>query len=340
MFSTPVRLARFYRAALTPYDVSEANLAAISDHLIEANAIGMDSHGLLQIFGYVKSLSTGRIVGTADPTVVTRTAALISIDGHRAPGQRVGLLAMEAAIDLARATGVGLAVAKNSNHFGMAGHYTRIAAQRGFVAFATSDTNVADLAPYGGTQARLGNNPISWGVPTGGVPFVLDIATGVVSGGKVAHNAYLGRAIPEDWGLSATGFPVGSPQDFVVGRSPSHKLGGLALVADLLCGPLLGTASSYFKDKAIHDSDNGTGHLFLTIDPERFAGLADFEREAAECLKACKSSDVAPGVVEILYPGEMEERERAARADSGIPIPDALVGRIEEEFGRDICALL
>jgi LDH2 family malate/lactate/ureidoglycolate dehydrogenase len=103
---------------------------------------------------------------------------------------------MQRAIAVARSTGMAAVGVSDSNHFGVAGVYTRMAAAAGMVGFATSDTNVVDLAPFGGREARLGNNPLSWAVPCGDTPVVLDMAAGTVSGGRIRHFAYLGLPIP------------------------------------------------------------------------------------------------------------------------------------------------
>ncbi len=263
----PPTLHKFLSQVLKPHCLSSEAQTALITHLVEANLWGIDSHGLQQIIGYDKSLKSGRINPKPQIKVISDRPSMIRIDADAAPGQYAAKVAMEMAIAAAKKTGIAVVGVTNSNHFGVAGYYTRMAAEAGTIGFATTDTNVVDLAPFGGSVAKLGNNAISWGIPTGtNCPVIIDMATGAVSGGKVKHFAYQGLEIPLGWGLTAEGKPTNNPKEVAVNIPASYKGSGLAFISDLLCGPLLGTATAMFKNKAIHDGANGTGHLFWVMD--------------------------------------------------------------------------
>ncbi|MEM9924315.1 MAG: Ldh family oxidoreductase [Cyanobacteria bacterium P01_D01_bin.50] len=332
----PPTLHNFLKTILKPHSLSPEAQTALITHLVEANLWGIDSHGLQQIIGYDKSLKNGRINPQPQIKVISDRPSLIRIDADAAPGQYAGKIAMEMAIAAARKTGIAVVGVTNSNHFGVAGYYTRMATVAGTIGFATTDTNAVDLAPFGGSVAKLGNNAISWGIPTGNQPVIIDMATGAVSGGKVKHFAYQGLEIPLGWGLTAAGKPTNNPKEVAVNIPSSYKGSGLAFISDLLCGPLLGTATAMFKNKAIHDAANGTGHLFLAIDIAAWTDIKQFEQEVQKAINSLKETPRLATEESIYYPGELETITREQRLQNGIPIPIALIETLSKYFGDNI----
>src|SRR5205809_755186 len=112
----------------------------------------------------------------ADSMEIVRTAATVS---------------WEQAVDFAArafaATGV-----PGSNHYGAAGCWARLALRRNMGGFAFSSA-LASIAPGGGREPLVGNNPPAWAIPTRVVgpdeplppgetdPLFLDIALSVVA---------------------------------------------------------------------------------------------------------------------------------------------------------------
>lgn len=340
VFVSDQALHQFFDHVLAPYALSPDVAHALKAHLIQANLWGIDSHGLQQIIGYDKSLNSGRINPQPQLTVQSDRPTLIRIDADRSPGQYAAKVAMDHAIRQAKTLGLAAVGVTNSNHFGMAGYYTRMAAKAGMIGFATSDTNVVDLAPYGGKVAKLGNNPISWAIPCGDRPIVLDMAAGAVSGGKIKHFAYQGLPIPPGWGLTAEGELTDDPAQSAVNLPASYKGAGLALIADLLCGPLLGTAAAMFKTKAIHDAANGTGHVLWVLDVSAWTDLSTFEQEVQKTIEGLHTTPRLDPNQPIYYPGELEAITQQERSRTGIPIPMPLIESLRQHFGSEAIATL
>ncbi len=340
VFVSHQNLQRFFDYVLAPYPLLSDVAEALKEHLVQANLWGIDSHGLQQIFGYDKSLKCGRINPQPHLQFQSDRPTLIRIDADRSPGQYAAKVAMNQAIHQAKSSGMAVVGVTNSNHFGMAGYYTRMAARAGMIGFATSDTNVVDLAPYGGKAAKLGNNPISWAIPCGDRPIVLDMAAGAVSGGKIKHFAYQGLPIPMQWALTAEGELTDNPAQSAVNLPASYKGSGLALIADLLCGPLLGTAAAMFKSKAIHDAANGTGHLFWVLDVSAWTDLSTFEQEIQQAIQGLHETPRLDPNQPIYYPGELEEITQQKRLHAGIPIPTALLESLRQSFGEEAISAL
>lgn len=330
------QLRTFLTAVLANYPLQPETVTAITDHLVQANLWGMDSHGVQQIMGYDKSLRSGRINPQPKLQIQTDRPTMLRIEADRAPGQYAAQVAMEQAIKQAREMGMAVVGVSNSNHFGMAGYYTRMAAAAGMIGFATSDTNVVDLAPYGGKEARLGNNPFSWGIPNGETPIVLDMAVGTVSGGKIKHFGYQGLPIPSEWGLTAAGETTSEAQSVAVNQATSPKGAGMALIADLLCGPLLGTAAALFKTKSRHDQMNGMGHFLGVIDPSVWSDPEEFAERVGDAIATLKQTPRLDPQQPIYFPGELEVVTEQTRSQQGIPVPYALIQDLENHFGSDL----
>lgn len=330
-------LLNFLSQVLKPHSLSSEAQTALIIHLVEANLCGIDSHGLQQIIGYNKSLKSGRINPKPQIKVISQRPSLIRIDADAAPGQYAAKVAMEMAIEAASKTGIAVVGVTNSNHFGVAGYYTRMATEAGMIGFATTDTNAVDLAPFGGSIAKVGNNAISWGIPTGtNQPVIIDMAAGAVSGGKVKHFAYQDLEIPLGWGLTADGKPTNNPKEVAVNIPASYKGSGLAFISDLLCGPLLGTATAMFKNKAIHNAANGTGHLFWVLDIAAWTDRQQFEQEVQKAINSLKETPRLEAEEPIYYPGELETITREQRLQKGIPIPLALIETLTAYFGENV----
>ncbi|MBW4630817.1 MAG: Ldh family oxidoreductase [Iphinoe sp. HA4291-MV1] len=331
-----ISLYSYLDKVLSPYQLTKEVERALKTHLVEANLCGMDSHGLQQIIGYVKSLQSGRINPQPRLRLNSERPTMIRIDADRSLGHYAGRVAMDTAIAAARQFGMAVVGVSNSNHFGMAGYYTRMAAEAGMIGFATSDTNAVDLAPYGGKKAKLGNNPISWGIPTGTPqPVILDIAAGIVIGSNFKHFVSQDLPLALDWGLTEAGEPTDDPKQVVVNLPACYKGSGLAFVADLLCGPLLNTAAAMFKDKTIHDAANGTGHLFWVLDVEAWTKREEFEQRVQSAIASLKDTPRLDPKQPIYYPGELEAITREERLLTGIPIPQALIDDLAVYFGED-----
>jgi ureidoglycolate dehydrogenase (NAD+) len=100
-------------------------------------------------------------------TVQKVAPALVKVYGNNGVGPLVGMHALEAAMDAARECGVGVALARGSNHFGPISPYALIAAEAGFASIIGSNATTT-IAPWGGCDGPLGNSPIGFGFPSPG----------------------------------------------------------------------------------------------------------------------------------------------------------------------------
>ena len=114
--------------------------------------------------------------------------------------------------------------------------------------------------------------------------------------------------------------PIGGPKGY-----------GLSLIFGLLAGTLNGAA--FGRDVVDFNADpkatTNTGHFIVALDIAAFADVETFKTQVDGIWEEMKSSHTLPGVDEIRLPGERLAATSAKRLAEGIPIPDALAGRLD-----------
>jgi ureidoglycolate dehydrogenase (NAD+) len=300
--------------------------ALLAGSLVQTSLWGIDSHGVGLLPHYLDRLGNGTI--KARPLVaVHRTApatALIEADqGH---GIVIAHRAMAEAVRIAREQGVGAAGVKNASHCGAIGLYTRAAARQGCVGFAVTHADSVAV-PHGGKRVFQGTNPISFAFPRAGhEPVCLDMATTSVPFNRVRNARREGHPLPPDVAVDAQGEPTTDANAAVAvtplgGRDYGHKGYALALVVDLLCGPLLGNPYGPHIPSMFHalDQPRRLGAFFIALDPERFAGGAAL---AAQVEAMARDLAAEPGAPRM--PGDPELAVAAQRERDGVPIEPGL----------------
>jgi LDH2 family malate/lactate/ureidoglycolate dehydrogenase len=317
-------------AGLTP---AYADIAA--DAMLEADVTGSDAHGVFRLAGYVRQIKKGRINPSAKVRVVERSSASALIDGDHAMGHVVMTQAAALAVELAGASGVGWVGARNSNHAGAGAVYAAMMLDHHMVGIYGAASSVNHMAPWGGTEALLGTNPIAVAIPAGEEPpVVLDIATSVASNGVIRTHELQGKPLPAGWVQSRQeGAPITDPRAASDGTYlpiGAHKGSGLALVIGLLAGPLNGAAfGREIPDfAAASRSELNVGQFVVALDVARFVPLDVFKAAIDRHVRELASSRPRPGVDAVRVPGQGRHARRRERAAHGIPLDAALVAQL------------
>ena len=272
---------------------------------------------------YLRRLMAGVVRANAIPTVAHRQGSIAVVDGQDGLGPVAGVFAADVSAELALEHGVGAVVVKRSTHYGMAAYYVmRLASQR-LVAFTASNVE-PDVVPFGGAQPALGTNPIAFAAPAAQGQFVLDMATSQVAMGKIFLARGRAQSIPSGWAVDADGRVT---TDAEAARA-AMPLGGakgyaLAVMVEVLAGVLSGSAVGHQVGRMYDDWEKpqDVGHFFLTIDPDSVLGSDAFVERMSQLWRALKATPAAPGVDEVMVPGEPEARTRASRSAAGIAVP-------------------
>ena len=291
---------------------------------------GVDSHGVARVPVYAERLRSGAINGRPRPSVASRDGALAVVDGDRGPGQVAALFATDLSLELAREHGVGAVGVRHSAHFGAAAYYAMRAAEAGLVGIAMTNTEPL-VIPYGGAERALGTNPICLAAPTASGIFNLDLATSQVAINRIYNARDEGRPIPEGWGVDERGAPTTDPAAVHAGVPlGGYKGYALALMVEVLCGVLPGAGVRHGVGD-LYGGGSGaqdTGHFHLALDPERTVGRARFAAVLDGLLDELRAIPPAPGFDEVLVAGDPEDRARAERERTGVPIAPALWGTL------------
>jgi LDH2 family malate/lactate/ureidoglycolate dehydrogenase len=326
-------------AALEGLGVEPEDAARVVRILVLGDLFGHHTHGVLRLESYGDRLKIGGI--NAEPVIRSEelAPALVRIDADNALGPLVGLQALEAAMMRARNFGIGLAFVREANHFGAISPYSYIAAQEGFATIIGTNASVT-IAPTGGKEARLGNNPIAFGVPNpGGDPIILDMAVSVAARGKIRDALKRGKAIPDTWAVGPDGKPTTDPKAALDGflmPIGGYKGYGLSAIVDLFAGVLAG--ASYLTRVVPWmeepEKPQGLGHFFIAIDTRVLGGdawLAARVRDFAAILHETPAADPAQPV---LLPGEKELRNLAHHRAHGIPIENSVLQKLHAFAGN------
>jgi LDH2 family malate/lactate/ureidoglycolate dehydrogenase len=309
--------ATIFRATGAPDDLA----AQVADVLVDNHLAGHDSHGILRIPEYVRSVRAGEIVPTARPQVIEESATSALISGNWAFGQVTGVFAADLAVEKAKRERVAVLSVVQAGHTGRLAAFTDRAARQGVVMFmAIGTVSKPTTAPYGGSTPILGTNPISFSIPNPvGSPITLDFATSAIAAGKIKAAKAKHEPLPPGAILDSRGLPSTDPQAFFEGGFllpfGGHKGYALAVIAELLSGPLAGA-------DAYPGVISRSGIFIFAVDAAVFRPPADYEKALAETLSRIKAVPPAPGFEEVLLPGEPEARARAKRERDGIPIPE------------------
>lgn len=329
-------LDRFVRAALEAVGVPADDAAVVADCLVYANLSGVDSHGVVRLPHYVRRLRNGTI--KTDPQIVLERpkAAVMHVDGDDGLGHVVTAQAVKQGIEACREVGTVTIAIGNSSHFGMAGYYLREITQAGLVGMVTTNTD-AMIVPPGARRAFIGTNPLAYGFPNGGEPFVIDFATTLVAFGKVALARAENQSIPDHWGVDDDGEPTTDPHR-IRGLHPvgGYKGAGLAMAIDLFCSMFTGMPFGPHVNRMYLDMDapRKLGHFITLWDVDAFIPVDEVRRRVDQFIEELHALPTRTKETKLFFPGEPEALRRAERGTHGIPIESGLLAELRELAGQ------
>ena len=338
---TPIAAVRgLITDALAAAGLPRADAAKCAELMGEADLTGADAHGVFRLPQYVRRLKAGGFNKQPNIKVERSAPATALIDGDNGMGHLVMSRAAETAIALARETGVSWVGVRRSNHAGPAGLYAEMPAREGMIGMYAAVANANHMAVWGGADPLLGTNPLAFGVPSGSGPYVLDMATTVVSYGTVKNYALQGKPLQPGWMVNtATGADILDATKSAEGLLlpiGGYKGSGLAVMLGLVGGTL--NRAAFGRDvvdfNADDTSETNTGHFIVALDIARFLPLDEYKAEVDRQVAELKQSKRLPGVDEIRMPGERRRQCRAERLRDGVPLAAPLVAQLDRLAGE------
>lgn len=336
-------LTRFTHAALCAAGARSGDAEVTADVLVAADLAGVESHGVARLRRYVEGLLTGDINRDGVPETVTDRGGVCVIDAHNGLGQPALCAAVDLATDRAREFGTSVVMVRRSNHMGIAGWFAERAARAGMFAMVSTNA-VSQVSPMGTNEPMFGTNPICYAMPTTDGMLCYDGATSVVSRGKLEQLDRTGRPMRIGWALGPDGRPATDIPQTVTGLinrkgyallplgggsqdHGGHKGSGLALLVDLLCGPLAG---SQWSRHTYQGDEAGVGHFVFCLN---LAALGDPESLEAEV--ALMSQEIRNGAevdpdVPVRLPGDRRRKFSKERLTHGIPVLESVLDDLRQ----------
>jgi len=328
--------------------MSDEHAATTADLMVETDLRGVDSHGISMLPTYHREFTNGRL--NMRPVFKTERdgPAMALIDADASLGHPVSAYAMNLAVEKCRASGVAVVSVVNSHHFGAAGCYSKMAADRGVIGMVTSSTRGVTMVPTFAAEPVMGTNPIAFAAPARrNPPFQLDMATTTVAAGKVKVYKLNHTPLPKGWVVDGAGESVTDETEGFAhvferpdgGITPvggsrergGHKGYGLAVMVHILGGTLSGASFSPIRNRTQRPSDpHNIGHFFMAIDPRAFRAAGEFEDDLDQVIDILHGAKRADPDQPVLVAGDPEMATRAERLAQGVPVPDDLMAQLEE----------
>ena len=305
----------------------------IVDVLITADLYGIESHGVQRLIRYFKAMEEGSIDPKAKAVPVFETKISAVYDAPKTLGQVVAKMGMQKAIDMAKEHGFGAVCVRGSNHYGIAGYYTKMAADNDLLGICMTNTEAIAIPTYG-KKAMLGTSPISVAMPADPVDFWYDVATTVVTRGKLEVYNKKEAPLPKGWAADENGadcddasrvlkniigklgggiFPLGGCEEL----TGSHKGYGLGIIVELFTAIFAGgTTSPHVRNSGNAD----TSFCFWAVDYGIFGDKKEIKARMSTLLRELRESPKADGHDRIYTHGEKEVESKAEKLKNGIPV--------------------
>ena len=330
------KLEKFCIESFKGYGFNEEESRQITAVLLEADLSGIESHGVQRMIRYHKEITGGMVKIDAKPEIVFETPLSAVIEGNDAMGQILGVNAMKLAIEKAKKSGFGMVTVRNSNHYGVAGYYSKMAAEEGLIGMSMTNTE-AIMVPTFGKQAMLGTNPIAFAMPADPVNFSFDAATTVVPRGKLEVYVKRGNGLPIGWALDENGhdsdepdrvlsniinktgggiLPLGGSGDLTSG----YKGYGFAMLCEIATAILSGGTTSNYIYKTPGRSN--IAQCFIAIDYGMFGDKKAIEASLSKYLEEVRNSAKAEGQERIFIHGEKEAEAHNRVLSEGVYLND------------------
>ena len=315
--------------------------------LVTADARGIRSHGTARIKRYADGLKAGLIKGDVKHEVIHETPVSLVIDAKGAMGLSLSKKAMKRVIEKAKEHGVGVCSIRDSNHFGIAGFYSDMAAREDMIGIAMTNTAALGVPTFA-REAAFGTNPIAFAAPAlDGKLFSLDMATTTVTRGKIEVYEREGGKLPHGWAVGTDGLvtvdpakllddmlhqrgggllPLGGEGELLAG----YKGFGLGMLVDILCA----VASGGTFGRAVKDSEITAArvcHFFMAMRLDLFRPIEEFKKDMSAMLADINSLRPAEGASRVYYAGQKEQEAEAESQVRGIPL--------EEKVWQTLCTI-
>jgi LDH2 family malate/lactate/ureidoglycolate dehydrogenase len=298
--------------ALRAAGFSDEQAPVITAHLIDAALCGYPFAGLPRILTINDSPRTHEPREPIRIAHETEVSALI--DGGNNVGYYAVYQAMKIAIAKAKKSRIAIVGMYRSQLSGRNAYYLEHIAREGLVGIHLA-TGTHLVLPHGGRKPALGTNPIAFGFPTAGDPFIVDFGTAGMMLGEVILRSRTGEALPEGIAVDASGAPTTDPHAALKGGVfpfGDHRGYALSLGIQAMC-QLAGAARSARPGEAY-------AFMFLVFDPEVLMPRAEFDAALHDLIESIRNTPPLDENQPVRIPSERAFKARERNRAIGIPL--------------------
>lgn len=337
------KLTSFTAKVLQKVGMPEDEAMITARMLVDCDLRGVDSHGVNHLKVYVKGIQNGFINLNPKTEVFSQAPSTAIMEADRGLGFVVGYRAMMEAIRRAKETGAGFVALRNNTHIGASANYSMLALEHDMIGIAMTQTGpLIEVVPPEAKTRGVGTNPISVAIPAGKKPaFILDMATSVVSYGKVEIARMKGTSMPEGWVVDSEGKPVTDPTKVKPGKVAFLPLGGtptmgsykgfgLGVLVDILCGVLSGGKAGLQMVDEGRGICNPSHCFFGALRIDGFLAVDKFKKAMDEMIEAYEALPTLPSVKKVYIAGGYEAEIVKDRQANGIPLHSKVLQELKE----------
>ncbi len=316
-------LKDLFRTILEKKGFSSSDAETAAEIFAENSLAGVISHGLNRFPRVLKYIDSGDIAIGAKEKVLLSLPFFERWDCANGLGPLFARKAMQKAILMAKENGIGAVALCNNNHWMRGGYYAKMASDEKMIGLCWSNTT-ANMPPWGGEDARIGNNPLCIAIPVSDGPdFLLDMAISQYSYGKLETLRLKGEKLPYPGGFDKDGNLTDDPGLIEESRRMLPigywKGSGLSIALDLIAALL--SNGNGVREISAFENEVALSQVMIVFDPVKL-GIEEPEKRAREILEYTKTSPVASGFRRVTYPGESMQRTREANEKEGIEVVD------------------
>jgi 3-dehydro-L-gulonate 2-dehydrogenase len=310
------------------YNFPENNARALAQAHTESTLYGVNSHGIDRVPLFIDHIKKGIINIQVEAKQVATFGSIERWDGQLGSGVINALKCTDRAIELAKINGMGIVALRNTNHWMRGGTYGWQTANQGCIGIHFTNTQ-PNMPAWGGTESRVGNNPLVIAIPRRQGHVVLDMALSQYSFGKINTYKLKGKKLP---------YPGGWDDQNKLSRDPKKILAkerglpigywkgsALSIVLDMLA-TLLSAGNSCYKIGE-KEYETGLSQIFLCISPEIFHDQKITDKLLNEIIDYTHNVPPMEPGNKTYYPGERALSNKNHNLENGMKVS----GQIWEE---------
>lgn len=318
-----------FKRILLQYGFLDTKASTCANIFTQNSLDGVYTHGVNRFPRFIKYLQNNWIQPNAEPSLVSKFGGIEIWDGNLGPGPTNASFITDKVIDLAAQNGIACIALKNTNHWMRGGFYAWQAAQKGF-AFISWTNTIANMPAWGAIDAKLGNNPLVFGVPYQQEAIVLDMSMSQYSFGAMELAMLNDKLLDEYGGFNSDGELTKNPKDILNSRRPLPiglwKGSGMALLLDIFATILSSGLSTQQISEQV--TEISLSQIFIAIDLAKLPHFEQIQSIINGIIIDYEKSIPANTDFPAIYPGQRVLKNRKRNESNGIPVHQSVWNEI------------